>query len=157
MVEAGQIVVARVTAVHDFGIDVEAGGPQGFIQPIEVSWKQGEAPGAVTQVGDEIAVLVYASTGNRFFASIKQAHPELDPWRDPSRFQAGSVHDGTVLQVLDWGIKIGIAVGLNDMVLGCGSARGYRTGERLSVIVESVHVEQRKLVFRTLDASSTCP
>lgn len=114
----GEIVRATVCAVHEFGIEIKAEGLLGFIQPVEQSWvPESGAAHAAADIGDSIDVLVYSITDTRFFASIKRAHPELDPWRDPEKFRVGSHHEGTVTGVFDWGHKVEIERGVDGMII----------------------------------------
>lgn len=151
----GQVVLATVVAVHEYGIDIEAEGAPGFIQPIEVSWKPDIKPGDVVHTGDRIKVVIYAQTDARFFASIKRAQPELDPWRDPSQFRVGSTHRGVVTAVLDWGLKVRIADGVEGMLLTANVSREYPVGTQISIQVETVNVEQRKLSFRVAEETAS--
>lgn len=103
------VVSARVTAVHPHGLDIEARGRPGFVQPIELSWDPRVSARDVASVGDTVTVRVYAVTDARFYASIKRARPDLDPWCDPERFAVGTRHRGRVDTVHDWGAFVEIA------------------------------------------------
>lgn len=148
----GEIISARVVAIHDYGVDIEAQGEAGFIQPIEVSWRDGESARALLREGEDVRVLVYACTTARFYASIKRANPEKNPWREPFLLEVGTVHEGVVSSVLDWGTKIRVG-DLDAMILGPPSTGGV--GSRVFVRIKSVDVDQRKLIVERTDEPHT--
>jgi ribosomal protein S1 len=110
-VREGEVVRARLVAVHSYGLAIEAEGMPGFVQPVELSWDPNATPADVGEIGDELDVLVYAITPERFYGSLKQARADLDPWRDPERFRVGLIHRGEVTGILDWGMAVTIAPG----------------------------------------------
>ena len=98
-----------VTGVHHYGIDVDFRGLYGFVQNVNVDWDPRVEPKDVARVGDEIDIRVLAVAGHRFSASIKHAHPELDPWADPTKFAVGTRHRGVVTTVCEYGSFVEIA------------------------------------------------
>jgi ribosomal protein S1 len=144
----GEIIEVKITAVHQFGIEVDASGECGFIQPVEVNWIPEKASVADFQVGQLIKVLVYSITPSRFFASIKRAAPEVDPWRDSERYCVGSRHSGTIVAVVDWGYKVSIAEGVCGMMLNTTAGARYHVGEQVVAEVSSVNPRQRKIELK---------
>ncbi len=142
--QEGDIVRAVVTGVHPYGIDIEAEGRTGFIQPIEVSWAC-RLPDEVARAGDSLDVYVYAVTPMRFFASIKRAHPDLDPWRDPTRFRVGSRHQATVELVNDWACFVELEPGAEGIIRLDKFPRAYRQGETFRVEVVYVDAATHKI------------
>ncbi|XYH95823.1 S1 RNA-binding domain-containing protein [Sorangium sp. So ce1128] len=146
-----EIVRATVTAVHEFGIEIEVEGQQGFIQPTELSWiPESVAPNSVARVGDLIDVYVYSVTKMRFFASIRRAHPELNPWRDPGKFSIGSRHEGTVRGVFDWGCKVEIAEGVNGMIILEKYPGEYRVGDIIETEVTDAEPVLKKIELKPI-------
>lgn len=147
----GEIIEAKVTGVHEFGVELESGGKKGFVQPIELAWDS-KSPREVegVRVGESIAVLVYAVTPECFYASLKRAHPESDPWRDPATFETGSRHSAVVAAIFDWGYKLKIAEGVDGIIPCVTSTAGLRVGDRVDVEVASVDVPLRKIELRAL-------
>jgi len=144
-VKEKEIVQARVTAVHDYGIEIEAEGRPGFIQPTELSWEERLRPAEAVALGDRIEVYVYAVTADRFYASIKRAHPELDPWADPRKYEVGSSHTGTVEGVSDWGATVKLSSGVAGVILLARYPGPYRRGQHLEVEVVDVDASLHKL------------
>jgi ribosomal protein S1 len=147
-VKEKEIVRARVTAVHDYGVEIEAEGRPGFIQPIEVSWEDRVRPADVAGTGDLVDVYVYAITVDRFYASIKMVHPELNPWADPRKYEVGSSHTGIVEEVSDWGAKVKLTIGAVGMILLGRFPGSYLRGQSLEVEIVDVDASSRKLELK---------
>jgi small subunit ribosomal protein S1 len=144
-----ETINAKVVAVHDYGIDVEAEGLRGFIQPTELSWTAARANhDDLVAVGDVIEVFVTHVTPHRFSASLKRAHPELDHWRDSSIFAVGSVHDGVIKKVVEWGCEVEIAPGVCGMILLDTHPGRYLSGVAIKVEVVTVDLMIRKLKLK---------
>ena len=140
-----ELVRARVTAVHDYGIEIEADGRPGFIQPIEVSWEDRVRPADVAGTGDLVDVYVYAITADRFYASIKMVRPELSPWADPRKYEVGSSHAGIVEEVSDWGATVKLSSGAVGVILLGRFPGPYFRGQSLDVEIVDVDASSRKL------------
>lgn len=146
-----EIIRATVTAVHEYGVDVEAEGCVGFVQPNELSWTATHVkPADLVKVGALVDVLVYAITPARFFASIKRADPESDPWKDSSRFSAASRHTGVIRQVVDWGCKVEIAPGVYGMILLERHPGSYTLGSTIEVEIVDVDPKLKRIELKPL-------
>ncbi len=141
----GDVTDATVTAVHDFGIEIEVDGEHGFIQPVEMDWDPERSASANLRVGQVIRVLVLATTPSRFFASPKRACPDLDPWRDPEKFCVGSRHPGTVVSVVEWGYEVKLAAGVSGMRLSAPDGDRFHVGDQVVIEVGSVDPDLRKI------------
>lgn len=97
-----------------------------------------------------IAVKILAVLPDRFSASIKQAQPELDPWRDAEQLVPGSEHNGTVVAVMDWGASIELDLGPTGVVLCEHSATEtpIKRGGRVRAVVIACDPETRRLELR---------
>ncbi len=149
----GDFTDATITALRDFGIEIEVDGEPGFVQPVEVDWDPERPTSADLRVGQVIRVLVYSITSSRFFASLKRGSPELDPWRDPEKFRVGSRHRGTVVSVVDWGYKVKLADGVWGMMLSAPDGDRFHVGDQVVIEVGSVDPNLRKIEVTTTDAT----
>jgi small subunit ribosomal protein S1 len=147
--QENEIVNATISAVHEYGLDLDLDGQPGFVQPNEISWTNAKQSTDFT-VGDRVPVLIYAITPDRFFASIKRAAPQDDPWVDPSRFSRGTRHMGTVRNVVDWGCKVEIAPGVFAMILGSKHRADFEPGSQLDVEVIDVDAGLRKVEVKPI-------
>ena len=99
MLHVGEVVRATVTRAEVYGLYLSSRG-QGLFVPIpDVAWTtEVRDCRDFARVGDEFDVWVMAFDERKglHWGSIKDAHPEDDPWRDPTAFAPGTVRVGTV-------------------------------------------------------------
>lgn len=119
----GQRVRGTVSRLTDFGAFVELEpGVEGLIHISEMSWsKRVHKPGDVLQLGENVeAVVLGVQAGanlkdRRISLGLKQALG--DPWADAeSRFKPGTVVEGKVRNLQQFGAFIEIAEGVDGMI-----------------------------------------
>lgn len=148
--------VATVTAVHDYGLDIDIDGRPGFVQPIEIDWTGSKRPTDFV-IGDAIEVVVYAETPERCYASIKQTLP--DPWSDATRFAVGIVRSGRIGPCVVGAPVAGVVAWLGDGEGIAGNRRGKTRGlaflgRFLQVGSHEERITHFGLYFRYLDAKT---
>jgi small subunit ribosomal protein S1 len=112
-------VIGRVVSVTDYGAFVELEpGVEGLIHISEMTWsRRMKHPAKVVKVGDnvEAVVLEVKSKERRVSLGIKQLEP--DPWTTvASRYSVGSVVEGRVRKLTDFGVFIEIEEGIDGLV-----------------------------------------
>ena len=117
--KVGQRVTGQVTRLADFGAFVEVEpGIEGLIHVSEMSWIQKvRKPSDVLKVGDTVeAVILGLNLEDRKLSlGLKQALG--DPWSDAAqRFPMGSVHAGTVVRLMGFGVFVQLAEGVEGLV-----------------------------------------
>ena len=117
--KVGDRVKGTVTRVADFGAFVELEkGIEGLIHMSEMSWsKKARKPSDVVKPGDEVdvAVLGVNQADRRIALGLKQALG--DPWADvPQKYPAGSVVEGTVTSLTNFGAFVQISEGIEGMI-----------------------------------------
>jgi small subunit ribosomal protein S1 len=117
--KVGERVHGRVSRLVDFGAFVELeAGIEGLIHISEMSWsKRLRSAAEVVKPGDtvEVAVLAVNSAERRISLGLKQALG--DPWSDVlQKFPAGSVVEGTVTSVTNFGAFIQLVDGVDGML-----------------------------------------
>ncbi|HEY7837919.1 MAG TPA: S1 RNA-binding domain-containing protein [Terriglobales bacterium] len=115
----GDRVSGTVRRLSDFGAFVEvAPGVEGLIHISEMSWsRRVHKPGDMVQVGDtvEAVVLGVNAKDRRLSLGLKQALG--DPWADAeTKFRPGTVIEGRVRNLQQFGAFIEIAEGVDGMV-----------------------------------------
>jgi len=116
---SGSRVIGRVVSVTDYGafIELEA-GVEGLIHISEMTWsRRMKHPGKVVKVGDQVesVVLDVKSKERRVSLGIKQL--EADPWTTVAeRYAIGSVVEGRVRKLTDFGAFIEIEEGIDGLV-----------------------------------------
>lgn len=112
-------VIGRVVSVTDYGAFVELEpGVEGLIHISEMTWsRRMKHPSKVVKVGDnvEAVVLEVKPKDRRISLGIKQLEP--DPWTTlAERYSIGSVVEGRVRKLSDFGAFIEIEEGIDGLV-----------------------------------------
>ena len=112
-------VVGRVVSVTDYGAFVELeAGVEGLIHISEMTWsRRMKHPSKVVKVGDQVeaVVLDVKPRERRVSLGIKQL--EADPWTTVAdRYSVGSVVEGRVRKLTDFGAFVEIEEGIDGLV-----------------------------------------
>jgi len=112
-------VIGRVVSIADYGAFVELEpGVEGLIHVSEMTWsRRMKHPSKVVKVGDQVeaVVLEVKSRERRISLGIKQL--EADPWTTVAeRYSVGSVVEGRVRKLTDFGAFIEIEEGIDGLV-----------------------------------------
>ncbi len=115
----GMRVVGRVVSVTDYGAFVEIeDGVEGLIHISEMTWsRRMKHPSKVVKPGDQVecVVLDVKPSERRISLGIKQLEP--DPWTTvDKRYAVGSVVEGRVRKLADFGAFIEIEEGIDGLV-----------------------------------------
>jgi len=115
----GSKVQGKVVSLTNYGAFVELEeGVEGLIHVSEMSWtKHVRHPSQILNVGDnvEAVVLNVDTDARRISLGLKQVEP--NPWDlVEERYPAGTVIEGTVKNVTDFGVFIGIEEGIDGLV-----------------------------------------
>src|SRR3954453_17099155 len=117
--KVGERVHGTVTRVADFGAFVELEkGIEGLVHLSEMSWsRKVRKPSDVVKAGDQVEVVILGvnQSDRRISLGLKQALG--DPWADVAqRFPAGSVVEGTVISLQNFGAFVQLAEGVEGMI-----------------------------------------
>jgi small subunit ribosomal protein S1 len=115
----GTRVIGRVVSVTDYGAFVELeAGVEGLIHISEMTWsRRMKHPSKLVRVGDQVeaVVLEVKPKERRVSLGIKQL--EADPWTTVAeRYSIGSVVEGRVRKLTDFGVFIEIEEGIDGLV-----------------------------------------
>lgn len=91
-----------VTRTEDFGVYLQCDRDLVLVLITDLAWTEGFRTGhEFTQPGKVHDVLVhkFVESEELYVGSIREAHPELNPWLRPSVFSVGSVHLARVCNV----------------------------------------------------------
>ena len=115
----GSRVIGRVVSVTDYGAFVELEpGVEGLIHISEMTWsRRMKHPAKVCRIGDQVegVVLEVKPDQHRVSLGIKQL--EADPWTTVGeRYSVGSVVEGRVRKLTDFGAFIEIEEGIDGLV-----------------------------------------
>jgi len=115
----GTRVTGKVVSLTDYGAFVElAEGVEGLIHVSEMSWtKRIKHPNKLLSIGDEVESVVLALDipNRRISLGLKQVEP--NPWDViGEKFPAGTVIEGQVKNITDFGIFVGVDEGIDGLV-----------------------------------------
>ncbi len=115
----GAKVIGRVVSVTDYGAFIELEpGVEGLIHISEMTWsRRMKHPSKVVRAGDQVeAVVLEVKPGDRRVSlGIKQLEP--DPWTTVAeRYAIGSVVEGRVRKLTDFGAFVEIEEGIDGLV-----------------------------------------
>lgn len=115
--EPGQVRRGRISQVVDFGLFVNLGGMDGLVHISELSWGRIDHPSEVYAPGQRVKVKVLDvdRERERIALSIKALTP--DPWDSVAeRYPVGSLTEGRVTQVADFGVFIELEPGVEGLL-----------------------------------------
>jgi small subunit ribosomal protein S1 len=117
--QINQRVLGRVVSITDYGAFVELEpGIEGLIHVSEMTWSRRlKHPSKVVKAGDEVEAVVLGVQlkDRRISLGIKQLEP--DPWTTvEGRYSVGSVVEGRVRKLTDFGAFIEIEEGIDGLV-----------------------------------------
>jgi small subunit ribosomal protein S1 len=115
----GSRVSGKVVSLTDYGAFIElAQGVEGLIHVSEMSWtKRIKHPNKMLNVGDEVESVVLALDipNRRISLGLKQVEP--NPWDViGEKFPAGTIIEGQVKNITDFGIFVGVDEGIDGLV-----------------------------------------
>jgi small subunit ribosomal protein S1 len=116
---AGTKLKGKVVSLAEYGAFIELGeGIEGLIHVSEMSWtKRVKHPSQIVNVGDEVEVVVLeVDTENRRI-SLGMKQLQANPWVElKESYAPGTIIEGEVKSVTDFGIFIGIEEGIDGLV-----------------------------------------
>ena len=115
--EEGQVRVAVVRNLVDYGAFADLGGVDGLIHISELDWCHVDHPGDVLSVGDEVEVKILSVDKERERIELSRKHVLPDPWPAVvGELEEGQVIDGRVTNVVAFGAFVDIGQGVEGLV-----------------------------------------
>ncbi|UQS86564.1 30S ribosomal protein S1 [Nicoliella spurrieriana] len=152
----GEVVEGKVARLTDFGAFVDLGGIDGLVHVSEISYERVAKPSDVLKVGEEVKVKVLSvdEDRDRIALSIKQTQPQ--PWDDiEAKAPKGSVLDGTVKRLVDFGAFVEVFPGVEGLVHISQISHKHvatpsdvlKVGQKIQVKVLDVQPENHRLAL----------
>lgn len=116
-ISVNDVVEGKVARMTDFGAFIDLGGVDGLVHVSEISYDRVSKPADVLSVGETVKVKVLAMDAEkqRISLSIKQTQP--GPWEKITQdAPEGSVLEGTVKRLTDFGAFVEVAAGVEGLV-----------------------------------------
>ena len=147
----GDVITVEVTNVSSHGVSIEYCDQKGFVQIPELSWDLYGLQNRIQEickVGDMLQVKVLSQTDDRFYASLRQAKPEQDPWSEKNILVVGEQLTGEVVLVADYGYLIKLPNFVVSMIPLEASVDRLRSGQFLDVRVAEVDSSAQKVYLQ---------
>lgn len=114
----GTPVTGRVTRVESFGAFIEVeDGIEGLLPISEMSWQRVRNAREIAKEGNllSLVVITLEPANKKITFSLKQA--VADPWKEvPGKYPKGSVVEGTVLRIAEFGAFVELEKGVEGLV-----------------------------------------
>jgi small subunit ribosomal protein S1 len=153
----GTKFTGRVTNITDYGAFVELEpGIEGLVHVSEMSWtKKNVHPGKIVSTSQEVEVMVLDVDPQKRRISLGLKQCLDNPWQSfVERFPAGSVLDGEVKNITEFGLFVGLPGDIDGMVhlsdldwqkSGEEAIKGYKKGDAVKVKILDVDVEKERI------------
>jgi small subunit ribosomal protein S1 len=154
---AGTRHTGRVTNITDYGAFVELeAGVEGLVHVSEMSWtKKNAHPGKIVSTSQEVEVIVLDVDGAKRRISLGLKQAQDNPWETfTERHPVGSVVEGEVRNVTEFGVFVGLEDDIDGMVhlsdidwnaSGEEAAARYKKGDLVRAQVLDVDVEKERI------------
>jgi len=153
----GTRLFGKVTNLTDYGAFVEVEeGIEGLVHVSEMDWTNKNVhPSKVTQVGDEVEVMIpeIDEDRRRLSLGMKQCLP--NPWDDFAReFKKGDRVRGQIKSITDFGVFVGLVGGIDGLVhlsdlswseAGEEAVKRFKKGDELEAVVLAIDVERERI------------
>ncbi len=152
--EIGQATEGTVTKVMDFGAFVDIGGLEGLIHISQLSYERVKHPSEVVKEGDKIQVRVEKIDPETGKIGLSYRSLQEHPWTNiEAKFPVGSVVNGTVSRLADFGAFVKLATGIEGLIhiseLSHGRAASVssvvKEGQQVDVKILSVDQESQRI------------
>ncbi len=115
----GMKITGKIVSLTDYGAFVEVEeGVEGLIHVSEMSWtRKVRHPSQIVTVGDEVETMVLNLDVNKKRISLGLKQVEPNPWDIiEEKYPVGTVIEGKIKNITDFGIFIGIDEGIDGLV-----------------------------------------
>lgn len=158
----GARVVGEIRNLASFGAFVEIKeGVDGLIHVSDMSWtKKIQHPSELVKKGDRVECVVLAVDREKRRISLSMKHLEEDPWDTvETAFPAGTEVKGTIIRMLDRGVVVELADGLEGFIPVSKLTMEYikipsdafKVGDEVPATVTEIDQNNRKLYLSVVD------
>jgi small subunit ribosomal protein S1 len=153
----GTRLFGKVSNLTDYGAFVEIEpGIEGLVHVSEMDWTNKNVhPSKVTQLGDEVEVMVLEIDEERRRISLGMKQCKPNPWEEfAMNYKKGDRVKGLIKSITDFGIFIGLPGSIDGLVHlsdlswskpGEEAVREYKKGQEVESMVLSIDVERERI------------
>jgi small subunit ribosomal protein S1 len=150
MLSPGDIVRARIVRIAEYGLWMEHEGASILVLIVDISWQGRVYLEKMFRVGEELEVklLYYIPKREQWKASIKELHPEMNPWREPSLYTPGLRYTGKVTTVVDYGFFVQLPLGAVGLIHRSETERALKVGDTVEVAILECDLKMQRILLR---------
>ncbi|WP_267895718.1 30S ribosomal protein S1 [Loktanella sp. Alg231-35] len=113
----GQQVDGVVKNITEYGAFVDLGGVDGLLHVTDMAWRRVNHPSEILTIGETIKVQVIKINKETHRISLGMKQLQDDPWDAvEAKFSLGSVHQGRVTNITDYGAFVELEAGVEGLV-----------------------------------------
>ena len=113
----GQEVDGVVKNITEYGAFVDLGGVDGLLHVTDMAWRRVNHPSEILAIGETIKVQVIKINKETHRISLGMKQLQSDPWDAvEAKFSLGSVHQGRVTNITDYGAFVELEAGVEGLV-----------------------------------------
>ncbi|MGJ8621394.1 MAG: 30S ribosomal protein S1 [Yoonia sp.] len=113
----GQEVDGVVKNITEYGAFVDLGGVDGLLHVTDMAWRRVNHPSEILSIGETIKVQVIKINKETHRISLGMKQLQDDPWDAvEAKFSIGSVHQGRVTNITDYGAFVELEAGVEGLV-----------------------------------------
>lgn len=154
----GAIVEGTVESIQKFGAFVDVQGFRALLPVSELSLDRVTDVSEVVQEGQQLKLKVIKTDWKNERVTLSLKALMSDPWDAvEEKFPIGTKVEGAVSRIADFGLFVNIDKGidglvhiseLEDVSANTNLRKVYKPGQKLSVVVEKVDVEQKRISLK---------
>ena len=113
----GQTVDGVVKNITEYGAFVDLGGVDGLLHVTDMAWRRVNHPSEILSIGETVKVQVIKINKDSHRISLGMKQLQDDPWDTVTqKFPLGSVHNGRVTNITDYGAFVELEAGVEGLV-----------------------------------------
>ena len=113
----GQTVNGVVKNITEYGAFVDLGGVDGLLHVTDMAWRRVNHPSEILAIGETVQVQVIKINKDSHRISLGMKQLQADPWDTVGdKFPIGSVHQGRVTNITDYGAFVELEAGVEGLV-----------------------------------------
>lgn len=146
----GDIVEAKFVRAESYGIFLEYAGETIFVQVIDRDWSGGfydTHEFSKKSKTHDVLIRGYVEERQQFYGSIKDAHPELDPWNEAKSYRIGTELSGVATSNREYGTVIEIIRGLVGLLHTSEGGGDLEIDGTIKVLIKSIDHDSRRIEF----------
>ncbi len=107
----------RVTNITDYGAFVDLGGVDGLLHVTDMAWRRVNHPSEIVSIGETVKVQIVKINKETHRISLGMKQLQEDPWDAvEAQYPLGSVHQGRVTNITDYGAFVELEAGVEGLV-----------------------------------------